>query len=107
MSDTPRSALVSFSEFEPVTTAAWQARIERDLKGADPATLRWNTPDGFALEPFYHLEALSALAEQEASLRQRLALAKPCCAKRWPWWRLPAVLRSSAWAMMMPRRKSA
>ncbi|MBD2714746.1 hypothetical protein KBK19_06850 [Microvirga sp. STR05] len=66
MSDTPRSAPVTFSEFEPVTTAAWQARIERDLKGADPATLRWNTPDGFALEPFYHLEALSALAEQPA-----------------------------------------
>ncbi|SHK59854.1 methylmalonyl-CoA mutase family protein [Hymenobacter psychrotolerans] len=66
MSDTPRSAPVTFSEFEPVTTAAWQARIERDLKGADPATLRWNTPDGFTLEPFYHREALSALAGQPA-----------------------------------------
>ena len=66
MSDTPRSAPVTFSEFEPVTTAVWQARLERDLKGADPATLRWNTPDGFTLEPFYHREALDALPEQPA-----------------------------------------
>jgi methylmalonyl-CoA mutase len=63
MSDKPRSAPVTFSEFEPVTTAAWQARIARDLKGADPATLRWTTPDGFTLEPFYHREALAALPE--------------------------------------------
>ncbi|WBO83173.1 methylmalonyl-CoA mutase family protein [Hymenobacter yonginensis] len=66
MSDTPHFAPVTFSEFEPVTTAAWQARIERDLKGADPATLRWLTPDGFTLEPFYHREALDALPEQPA-----------------------------------------
>ena len=66
MSDTPRSAPVTFSEFEPVTTAAWQARIARDLKGADPATLRWTTPEGFTLEPFYHREALEALSGQPA-----------------------------------------
>ncbi|WP_375435692.1 methylmalonyl-CoA mutase family protein [uncultured Hymenobacter sp.] len=63
MPDTPRPASVSFSEFEPVSTAAWQARIARDLKGADPATLRWQTPDGFTLEPFYHREALEALPQ--------------------------------------------
>ena len=66
MPDTPRPASVSFAEFEPVSTAAWQARIARDLKGADPATLRWQTPDGFTLEPFYHREALAALPETPA-----------------------------------------
>jgi methylmalonyl-CoA mutase len=66
MSDTPHFAPVTFSEFEPVTTAAWQARIARDLKGADPAALRWLTPDGFTLEPFYHREALDVLPEQPA-----------------------------------------
>lgn len=66
MPDTPRPASVSFSEFEPVSTAAWQARIARDLKGADPATLRWQTQDGFALEPFYHREALEVLPEPAA-----------------------------------------
>jgi methylmalonyl-CoA mutase len=63
MSDSPRPTPVSFAEFEPLTTAAWQARIARDLKGADPADLRWETPDGLTLEPFYHREALAALGE--------------------------------------------
>ncbi|UYZ63240.1 methylmalonyl-CoA mutase family protein [Hymenobacter weizhouensis] len=61
MADSPRSAPVSFSEFEPVTTAAWQERIRRDLKGQDPAALAWQTPDGFAVQPFYHREALAEL----------------------------------------------
>ncbi|HEX8428670.1 methylmalonyl-CoA mutase family protein [Hymenobacter sp.] len=66
MPDTPRPASVSFSEFEPVSTEAWRARIARDLKGTDPATLHWQTPDGFVLEPFYHREALEALPEPPA-----------------------------------------
>jgi methylmalonyl-CoA mutase len=61
MADTPRSAPVSFSEFEAVTTPQWQERIRRDLKGQDPATLTWHTPDGLTIEPFYHQEALQAL----------------------------------------------
>ncbi|MCC2546975.1 methylmalonyl-CoA mutase family protein [Hymenobacter sp. BT175] len=66
MADTPPPVPVSFSEFEPVTTATWQDRIRRDLKGADPATLAWNTPEGFAVEPFYHREALENLASLPA-----------------------------------------
>ncbi|WP_310393288.1 methylmalonyl-CoA mutase family protein [Hymenobacter sp.] len=61
MSDTPAAAPVSFAEFPAVTTAEWQARLARDLKGQDPATLRWLLPDGFSAEPFYHREALAAL----------------------------------------------
>ena len=61
MSDLPVAAPVSFAEFPALTTAEWQARLARDLKGQDPATLRWPLPDGFALEPFYHREALAAL----------------------------------------------
>ena len=45
-----------------MSTAEWQARLTRDLKGADPATLRWTLPDqGLTFEPFYHREALDAL----------------------------------------------
>lgn len=66
MSDSPRPASVSFTEFEPLSTAAWQQRIARDLKGADPADLRWETPDGLSLEPFYHREALAALGGEPA-----------------------------------------
>ncbi|MCA8831361.1 methylmalonyl-CoA mutase family protein [Hymenobacter pini] len=61
MADSPRPAPVSFSEFAPVSTAQWQERITRDLKGKDPAALIWTTPDGFAVQPFYHREALQAL----------------------------------------------
>lgn len=61
MPDTPVAAPVSFAEFPAVTTAEWQARLARDLKGKDPAALRWPLPDGFSLEPFYHREALAAL----------------------------------------------
>ncbi|MDB5234530.1 MAG: hypothetical protein JWR44_1523 [Hymenobacter sp.] len=61
MSDTPAAAPVSFAEFPAVTTAEWQARLARDLKGQDPAKLRWPLPDGFSVEPFYHREALAVL----------------------------------------------
>ncbi|MET4106546.1 methylmalonyl-CoA mutase family protein [Hymenobacter sp. UYP22] len=61
MADLPRPAPVSFSEFDAVSTAQWQERITRDLKGKDPATLVWATPDGFPVQPFYHQEALAAL----------------------------------------------
>ncbi|OON69108.1 methylmalonyl-CoA mutase family protein [Hymenobacter sp. CRA2] len=63
MSDSPRPAPVTFSEFEPLTTDAWQERIRRDLKGADPTGLQWHTPAGLTLEPFYHREALTALGD--------------------------------------------
>jgi len=61
MSDTPVATPVSFAEFPAVTTAEWQARLARDLKGQDPASLRWPLPEGFSVEPFYHREALAAL----------------------------------------------
>ncbi len=61
MAEASPAAPVSFAEFPAVTTAEWQARLARDLKGADPATLRWRLPDGFTVEPFYHREALAAL----------------------------------------------
>ncbi|GGE95179.1 methylmalonyl-CoA mutase family protein [Hymenobacter cavernae] len=64
MPDTPQPTPVSFSEFEPLTTAAWQERIRRDLKGADLASLEWHTPEGFTVQPFYHREALENLGQQ-------------------------------------------
>ena len=68
MSTTPAVAPLSFAEFPAVTTAEWQARLARDLKGQDPATLRWPLPDGFSVEPFYHREALAALGGPPAPL---------------------------------------
>ena len=60
-SSPPAVLPVSFPEFSPVSTAQWQAQLARELKGADPASLRWTMPDGLVAEPFYHQEALGAL----------------------------------------------
>ncbi|NVO29920.1 methylmalonyl-CoA mutase family protein [Hymenobacter lapidiphilus] len=68
MADLPQPVPVSFPEFQPLTTAKWQERLTRDLKGQDPATLRWQTPDGFTVEPFYHQEALAELGGAPAPL---------------------------------------
>jgi len=81
MSDTPVAAPVSFAEFPAVTTAEWQARLARDLKGQDPATLRWPLPDGFSVEPFYHREALAALGGPPLPLPHPAA----------PWLNVPAL----------------
>jgi methylmalonyl-CoA mutase len=81
MSDTPTATPVSFAEFPAVTTAEWQARLARDLKGQDPATLRWPLPDGFSVEPFYHREALTALGGPPAPLAHPLA----------PWLNVPTL----------------
>ena len=81
MSDTPAAAPVSFAEFPAVTTAEWQARLARDLKGQAPAALRWVLPDGFSLEPFYHREALAALGGPPAPLSHPVG----------PWLNIPAL----------------
>ncbi|MGI4739973.1 MAG: methylmalonyl-CoA mutase family protein [Janthinobacterium lividum] len=61
MADSLLTPPVSFPEFPPVTTAQWQAQLARELKGTDPASLRWALPDGLVSEPFYHREVLVAL----------------------------------------------
>ncbi|MCB2378134.1 methylmalonyl-CoA mutase family protein [Hymenobacter sp. BT635] len=63
MADTPPSSPLSFSEFDSLSTAAWQERIRRDLKGADQAALEWHTPEGIVVQPFYHREALEGLPQ--------------------------------------------
>ncbi len=55
-----------FSEFPPVSTADWEAMIEKDLKGADYAKkLIWKTGQGFNAKPYYReedLEGIDAIA---------------------------------------------
>jgi methylmalonyl-CoA mutase len=81
MSETVSDTSVSFAEFPAVTTAEWQARLARDLKGQDPSTLRWPLPDGFSVEPFYHREALDALG----------AMPAPLAVATTPWLNIPVV----------------
>jgi methylmalonyl-CoA mutase len=51
-----------FSEFPPVTTEEWMAKITTDLKGAPfEKKLVWKTGEGFNVNPFYREEDLQGL----------------------------------------------
>lgn len=51
-----------FSEFAPVSTEEWIAKITADLKGAPfEKKLVWKTGEGFNANPFYRLEDLEGL----------------------------------------------
>ncbi len=51
-----------FSEFAPVSTEEWMAKITADLKGAPfEKKLVWRTSEGFNVNPFYRAEDLEGL----------------------------------------------
>ena len=55
-------------EFAPVSTAAWEAAIARDLKGADyEKKLLWRTEEGLAVKPYYRAADLEGLACVDAA----------------------------------------
>ena len=56
-----------FSEFAPVTTEAWIAKITADLKGVPfEKKLVWKTGEGFNVNPFYRLEDVEGLKTTES-----------------------------------------
>ncbi len=53
------------SDFPPVPTAAWEAAIQKDLKGADyEKKLVWRTDEGIPVRPYYRRENLAGLEPQ-------------------------------------------
>ena len=51
-----------FKVFPPVSTEAWEEKINTDLKGADYAKkLIWKTNEGFSVKPYYRAEDLEKL----------------------------------------------
>ncbi|GBF51849.1 putative methylmalonyl-CoA mutase, small subunit [Leptospira ryugenii] len=42
-----------FAEFAPIASETWIQTITKDLKGLDYSKVRWQTEDGFIVEPFY------------------------------------------------------
>ena len=49
-----------FTDFKPVTTAEWEAKINADLKGKDyERALVWKTFEGFGVRPYYRQENLA------------------------------------------------
>ena len=56
-----------FSEFPPITKEEWEAKIHKDLKGADyEKKLVWRTLEGFNVQPYYRLDDLDGIAHLEA-----------------------------------------
>ncbi|MSP52254.1 MAG: methylmalonyl-CoA mutase [Alphaproteobacteria bacterium] len=52
---------------KPVASAApalteWRTLAAKEMKGADPATLTWQTPEGIAIKPLYTADDLDAIA---------------------------------------------
>ena len=49
------------AEFEKKTLEDWARLATQDLKGADPDTLLWQTPEGIAVKPLYTAADLEAI----------------------------------------------
>ena len=50
------------ADFPPVPTAAWEAAIRADLKGADyEKKLVWRTEEGLAVRPYYRAVDIAGL----------------------------------------------
>ena len=58
---------LSFSEFPPVSTSAWEEKIRLDLKGKDyEKKLIWKTLEGLRIKPYYRKEDLAYLDPSQA-----------------------------------------
>jgi len=51
------------ADFPTKTTADWEALASKDLKGASPETLVWETPEGIKVKPLYTAADLEGLAD--------------------------------------------
>jgi methylmalonyl-CoA mutase len=49
------------SDWPEKTLADWQALAAKELKGANPESLTWDTPEGIAVKPLYTAEDLEGL----------------------------------------------
>ena len=49
------------ADFEAKTLADWRVLAAKELKGADPDDLNWQTPEGIAVKPLYTAEDLEGL----------------------------------------------
>ena len=55
-----------FSEFAPVSTEEWMAKITADLKGVPfEKKLVWKTGEGFNVNPFYRAEDIGRFGRFE------------------------------------------
>lgn len=63
---------LSTNRFPPADKAAWRAQVQKDLKDPlAPDSLRWSTPEGFTLEPYYTAEDLNELPLSTIQVAQK------------------------------------
>ena len=56
-----------FTEFPPVTTQDWMAKVTADLKGADfDKKLVWKTNEGFSVKPMYRAEDIEGMVQTDS-----------------------------------------
>lgn len=51
-----------FAEFEKASKKDWLKKVNEDLQGKSPGSLRWETYEGFSLYPYYSREDLEKLS---------------------------------------------
>ncbi|MDQ4140039.1 MAG: methylmalonyl-CoA mutase family protein [Bacteroidota bacterium] len=57
MPESPKRASL-FPEFRSISASEWADKVQKDLKGENPESLTWLTPEGLAIKPCYHPEDL-------------------------------------------------
>ena len=57
----------ALADFPRKTLAEWGSLAAKELKGADPATLTWQTPEGIAVKPLYTAADLEGLGDRGAA----------------------------------------
>ena len=71
---------------DPVSPQAWRALATKDLKGADPDTLAWETPEGIVVQPLYtaadldgveHADSLPGLSPFVRGVRATMYTGRP------------------------------
>ena len=68
-----------FSEFAPVSTEEWMAKITADLKGVPfEKKLVWKTGEGFNVNPFYRAEDIEEGQRLEGAPEHRSHLFQRC-----------------------------
>lgn len=51
-----------FAEFPPISDEQWQQLVLKDLRGAAPETLEWESPEGIKVDPYYRATSQKPLS---------------------------------------------
>ncbi|MEM9822497.1 MAG: methylmalonyl-CoA mutase family protein [Bacteroidota bacterium] len=58
-----------FSAFSPVDRDEWWTKVAKDLKGRNPAELRWKVESELDMDPFYHFDSQEITAIPQGQIK--------------------------------------